>query len=359
MHSYPDAHWFEHSLEVQVPFLQYFMKKDFKIVPVLIGSYTNEISEKLAKALRPYFNSDNLFVISTDFSHYPRYSDAKKADKNTADAIVSNSPEKFLKAIKANDEAGYSGLVTSCCGWTSVLTLLNITKNMAVTYKDIQYMNSGDTEVGDTGRVVGYHAIAVSGKIISEVKKYIGFTLTTADKKKLLEIARKTVEEYVKNKKIYTIDTAGFSDNLKKKCGAFVTLTKNSQLRGCIGQFSPDDPLYQVVQNMAISSSTNDYRFNPVSSSELSQISIEISVLTPLKKIKSVDEIELGKHGIYITKGGASGTFLPQVANETGWTKEDFLGHCAQDKAGIGWNGWKDADIYTYEAIVFSEKDTK
>jgi MEMO1 family protein len=83
---------------------------------------------------------------------------------------------------------------------------------------------------------------------------------------------------------------------------------------------------------------------------------VEISVLTPMKKIHSIDEIEMGKDGIYIKKGSKSGTFLPQVAKETGWSKEEFLGHCAEDKAGIGWDGWKDAELYTYEAVVFGEK---
>ena len=106
---------------------------------------------------------------------------------------------------------------------------------------------------------------------------------------------------------------------------------------------------------MAIASSTKDNRFPRVDPTEIGKISIEISVLSPLKKIHSINEIVLGKHGIYIKKGNRSGTFLPQVANETGWTTEDFLGHCSRDKAGLGWDGWKGADIYTYEATVFSE----
>ena len=108
---------------------------------------------------------------------------------------------------------------------------------------------------------------------------------------------------------------------------------------------------------MAIASATQDYRFSPVTPEEIPGLEIEISVLTPLRRIHSIDEIQLGKHGIYIKKGYNSGTFLPQVASETGWTKEEFLGHCAQDKAGLGWNGWKDAELYVYEAIVFGEKE--
>jgi AmmeMemoRadiSam system protein A len=107
---------------------------------------------------------------------------------------------------------------------------------------------------------------------------------------------------------------------------------------------------------MAVSSATRDYRFSKVKPDELSRIKIEISVLTPMRKIQSINEIQLGKHGIYIKKGNSGGTFLPQVATQTGWTIDEFLGHCARDKAGIGWDGWKDADIYVYEAYVFGEE---
>jgi len=127
-------------------------------------------------------------------------------------------------------------------------------------------------------------------------------------------------------------------------------------LRGCIGRFNPELPLFKVVQNMAVAAGTQDYRFPKVQPDELADIEFEISVLSPMKKIESIDEIELGRHGIYIKKGSSSGTFLPQVARHTGWTLEEFLGHCARDKARIGWEGWKDAEIFIYEAFVFSEK---
>jgi uncharacterized protein (TIGR00296 family) len=110
---------------------------------------------------------------------------------------------------------------------------------------------------------------------------------------------------------------------------------------------------------MAISAATQDYRFSKVQPGEINQLKIEISVLTPLKRIKSADEFILGKHGIYIKKGSSSGTFLPQVATQTGWSKEEFLGHCAQDKAGLGWEGWTTAELYTYEALVFGEEEGK
>ena len=156
-------------------------------------------------------------------------------------------------------------------------------------------------------------------------------------------------------RKVPDVDVSKLSDNVKTNCGVFVTLHKHGELRGCIGRFEPTEPLYKVVQQMAVAASTEDYRFQPVESNEIKDLDLEISVLTPMRKINSIDEIVLGKHGIYIKKGTRGGTFLPQVAKETGWTKEEFLGHCAQDKAGIGWDGWKTADIFIYEALVFSE----
>jgi AmmeMemoRadiSam system protein A len=186
---------------------------------------------------------------------------------------------------------------------------------------------------------------------------YDEFKLDDKDKKDLLLIARKTVVEYVKNHITPEINAKNLSAAIKTNCGAFVTLRKHGDLRGCIGRFDSNEPLYKVVQDMAVASSTQDYRFKPVGPDEIKELEIEISVLTPMRRIDSIDEIELGRHGIYIKKGFRSGTFLPQVADETGWTKEEFLGHCAQDKAGIGWDGWKDAELYIYEALVFSEKE--
>jgi AmmeMemoRadiSam system protein A len=182
------------------------------------------------------------------------------------------------------------------------------------------------------------------------------FNLSEEDKQKLLRIARQTLQSYIVDKKIPNFESEEFSESLKAQCGAFVTLHKNGKLRGCIGRFTADIPLYLVIRDMAIASATQDYRFSRVVADEINDLEIEISVLSPMKKISSIDEITLGVHGIYIIKGGRGGTFLPQVATETGWTKEEFLGHCAQDKAGLSWDGWKDADVYIYTAIVFNEK---
>jgi MEMO1 family protein len=119
-----------------------------------------------------------------------------------------------------------------------------------------------------------------------------------------------------------------------------------------MGNFTRTETIIDLVQRLSVASAC-DYRFKDILPDELDKMKIEISILTPLKKIDSINEIELGKHGIYIKKGAFSGTFLPQVASKTGWDLQEFLGHCARDKAGLEWNGWKDAEIYIYEAFVF------
>lgn len=339
----------EHSLEVQLPFLQYWLENDFKIVPVIVGCDHPALCRKLANALKPWFNSDNLFVISSDFSHYPAYEIACKTDEETADAIVSNNSEKLRKCCDQNSNSMTKNLYTGLCGVAAVQTLLNITENnKELGFEKIVYKNSGDYPMGDKTRVVGYWAIAVN-----RINKLLNFT--EADQNALLEIARNSLSGMF-DKRDEAIPSSDYPANLNRHLGLFVTLRKEGLLRGCLGRFNPTEALHQSVKNLTIAAATRDLRFNPVTQDELEQIKIEISILTPLEKITTINRIQLGKHGIYIKKGLNSGTFLPRVAVDSNWTKEDFLGHCARDKAGLGWNGWKDADIFIYETIVFSEK---
>jgi AmmeMemoRadiSam system protein B/AmmeMemoRadiSam system protein A len=354
---HPEADKYEHSLEVQVPFLQVRLQQPFRLVPIVLGTQSPESCKKIAIALKPYFNEKNLFVISTDFSHYPGYDEAVIADKSTCDAIISNDPDVFLSFLKQYKARDVDHLATNCCGWTSVVTLLYMTADRDdIRYTPVFYQNSGDSKYGDKHQVVGYWAIAIS-KENGKAENESGIQFSDKEKEILLGIARNTVTKYVSEGKIPDIDPSGFTPNLSLKAGAFVTLKKEGNLRGCIGRFTSDIPLYRLIQQMAVASATEDYRFSPVKPDEVDDLEIEISVLSPMKKIYDINEIELGKHGIYIRKGGSSGTFLPQVATETGWSVEEFLGHCARDKAGIGWDGWKNAELYTYEALVFSEAD--
>jgi MEMO1 family protein len=343
-----EAHLFEHSLEVQLPFLQVKLGNRFELVPIILGTRKPEDCRKLAETLRPWFVPGNLFVISSDFSHYPEYEDALKIDKATTEAILENTPGNLLKTLEENSGKKIAGLATSLCGWTSVLVLLHLTEAKPYKYEWIDYMNSGDQPLyGDHERVVGYSAIAVFGDQTHQ------FNLMADEKKRLLEIARDSVRNKVINGTAFIPETKEIKGNLAEKAGAFVSLYVKDKLRGCIGSFEGEENLALTVSSVAVSS-VNDRRFNPVTEEELSNLTIEISVLTPLKRIKSPGEIVLGRHGIFIRKGWMTGTFLPQVADKYGWTKEEFLGRCSKDKAGLGWDGWKSAELYTYEAIVFT-----
>jgi MEMO1 family protein len=169
------------------------------------------------------------------------------------------------------------------------------------------------------------------------------FIINEKDKQILLQFARKSIDEYSLNHTIYEPDSSLLSSVLKRNAGVFITLRIHGTLRGCVGTFQETKPLYMSVRDMAIAASNNDYRFKPVRPQELKSLEIEISVITPMKKISSINEIKIGEHGICIKKGTSTGILLPQVAIENKWTTEEFLGHCSMEKAKIGWNGWKTA----------------
>ncbi|MCS7259639.1 MAG: AmmeMemoRadiSam system protein A [Anaerolineae bacterium] len=180
--------------------------------------------------------------------------------------------------------------------------------------------------------------------------------LTASEKKTLLRIARETLKSYLQTGKIphYTFNEPG----LLQKAAAFVTLhRRNGELRGCIGRIEVTEPLYRTVQECAISAATRDYRFQPVrNAAELDDLIIEISVLSPFRRVQDLNEIEVGKHGLLIRQGYNSGLLLPQVASERGWSREEFLRAVCM-KAGLPSDAWRHAELHVFTAEVFSEKD--
>ena len=344
-----DAHETEHSIEVQLPFLQHRLGSDFVLIPLLLGTHNAETCLKISEELLPFFTPENLWIVSTDFSHYPKYEDAVHTDEITVNAICSNQPLQLLSVLNDQKIVKPEKLATPLCGWTSVLTLLYMTEKEAVEFEKIRYQNSGDAPLyGDRNHVVGYWAIAIKSKEQE-------FTITEREKAELIEKARHSISNFITTGhrgQLLAPETNGI---LMEKAGVFVSIYIDGNLRGCIGGFAGEQILNEMVQRLAASSAC-DHRFKPILSDELHNMKLEISVLSPLKKINSVDEIRLGKHGIYLKQGFSSGTFLPQVASKTGWNLEEFLGHCARDKAGIGWDGWKTAEIFVYEAVIFREE---
>ncbi|MBQ2208724.1 MAG: AmmeMemoRadiSam system protein B [Prevotella sp.] len=349
----PKAHDREHCLEVQLPFLQRRLKEGPLIVPIIISTNDFRKLQRIANVLKPYFTEENLFIVSSDFSHYPTYEDACEVDARTGKAVESGNVERFIAQLEENARSGVRNLATSACGELAIATLMLMMQDGGYEVNHLLYQNSGDIDNHDHSRVVGYHAFAIvrSGRQQTNTD----FNLSDDEKRMLKDIALTSIKDSLEGK---SVTEANFShltlhSALNQKCGAFVSLHKQGLLRGCIGHFGEDVPLHEIVAEMARAAAFEDPRFMPVTKDELDDIDIEISVLTPMRRIQSLDEFELHRHGIYIRKGYRSGTFLPQVADEVSWTKEEFVSHCAQDKAGIGWDGWKDAELYVYEAIVF------
>lgn len=344
---YPKAFSQEHSLEVQLPFLQRTLS-DFKIVPVLIGNPSFENCKLLSDAIVKVLNNrkDALIIASTDLSHYHTYEEALRRDNFTLSEVSQLDPDRFFR--------DYSKEGIELCGLGAVLTTMMVSNSLGANkFEILKYANSGDA-TGDRYRVVGY----ASGIFTAEPKKTEEVDMLNENQKnRLLFIARNSIENYLKKGSKPQVSET--DPGLLEEKGAFVTLTKQGELRGCIGSIYPTAPLYKTVSDMAIEAATGDPRFPQLSLEELKEIEIEISALSPLEKIDDISKIKVGTHGLLIRKGFYSGLLLPQVAAEYNWTKEEFLEHTCY-KAGLNKDAWKKgADIYIFSALVFGEGDTR
>jgi len=346
---YPEAHLKEHAIEVELPFLQKMYKdKDFKIVPITMGNPEADDIRILSDTLYDVMDKDTLLIISVDLSHYYPYDKAVELDTNSTSAIEHLDAQKMLKDINSHNSEIDAPI--------AVLGMITLANRYNAKAKIIKYANSGDV-AGDKSRVVGYSSIVVyipsdlqeKGDMIMKVEY-----LSKEEKVKLLEIAKLSIIEAVTGKRQFFPNVT--EEKLKENCGAFVTIKENNELRGCIGYIQAVKPLYETVKDVAKSAAVNDYRFNPVAENELDKLELEISVLTPLKKIKDINEIEVGKHGLVMKQGFNSGLLLPQVATEYNWDKETFLKETCR-KAGLPQDAWKDksTEIYTFSAEVFGE----
>ncbi|MDD5491880.1 MAG: AmmeMemoRadiSam system protein B [bacterium] len=340
------AHQKEHSLEAQLPFLQKTLR-NFKIVPILLSDPTLANCDLLAQAIVKHCDPRKKYLIiaSTDMSHYYAREKARTLDM-LALALLE---KQDLAGLNAGLAAGSCGL----CGRGAVLTALEVARLKGpAKVKILKYATSGDV-TGDLDRVVGYGAAVIyTDKKAANKEKTM---INKSQQQELLKIARKTIESYIASG---TVPDFKITDpSLKEKRGVFVTLNKKHQLRGCIGYIMPIEPLYQAVSKMAIEAATGDPRFPPVTKEELSQLEIEISVLTVPERVKDPAEIILGTHGVIVRKGGCGGVFLPQVAVETGWSKEEFLNELCSQKAGLPEDAWKnkDTELYIFSAQVFKE----
>ncbi|MEK6742073.1 MAG: AmmeMemoRadiSam system protein B [Nitrospirota bacterium] len=328
-----DAFTKEHSLEVQLPFLQRTVK-DLTIVPILMGAPTQasftHLTDRLTEIIRK--NDRVIIIASTDLSHYHGYDAAVVKDRKVIDAVARMSVED-LQGLLSTREG-------EACGGDPVLLAMLVSRNLGATNGVLyRYANSGDV-TGDKKRVVGYTAMGLYKSALSQQQK-----------QELLALARKTVTEYVRHKR--TPEPVVKDVRLQANGATFVTINRDHRLRGCIGNIQPVMPLYRSVIRNAVAASSQDPRFPPMTTRELEGAEIEITVLSPLEPLDDVKNIRIGVHGLYLVKGPNGGIFLPQVPVEQGWDLPTYLEQLCF-KAGLPRDAWKDKDtqLFSFSADI-------
>ncbi|MFQ6131652.1 MAG: AmmeMemoRadiSam system protein B [Armatimonadota bacterium] len=366
LHVAEPAHASEHSIEVQLPFLQTVLG-EFALVPIVMSEFAEDVCASIAQVLAATIEGSPdkriLLVASSDLSHYPSQSLATKVDQETLAAIQTLDPRKVLD----NEERAlvlYPRTVScALCGLGPVVTVMGAAKALgADSATVIEYQNSGDVDPDTRARCVGYGAVALcragggTRPVAVEPAATGWVELDRAQQGKLLKLARDTLATFVTTGRVVTINED--DERLLKPAGCFVTLKREGALRGCIGHMATDRPLADNVQEMTLAAAFQDPRFRPVKPDELDHITIEISVLSPLRKAARPEEVEVGKHGVVVQQGRRQGVFLPQVATENGWDRETFLTKLCEEKAGLPADAWKkDANLWLFTAQVFAEKE--
>ncbi len=340
----------EHSLEVQLPFLQVVLP-NISIVPIMMGAQDSATVRKVAKALTEVLEETDkrvLLLASTDWSHYHPRSEARRLDEEGINTVTMLNPAKLLYKLRYKK--------TEACGGGPVAAVLMTALKLGTDWaKVVRYGDSGDVS-GDVSAVVGYASIAIGTTKEIDVPLNVEkpqSKLSTKERQRLLEIARSSIDGFLRHGEEPSFDVS--ERKLTELGAAFVTLEKNGRLRGCIGYTTPERPLYQTVSECAIMAATQDRRFPRLTQDELQEIQIEISVLSPFKKVDSIDEIVVGLHGLYIKKDGHRGLLLPQVATDWKWNRREFLENVCR-KSGLPIDAWKeDAEIYVFSAEIFRE----
>jgi MEMO1 family protein len=356
----------EHSIEVQVPFIQVLFPAA-KIVPVMIGMPDPSMCARLGKAMAKVSKDKRvLLVASSDLSHFPRYEDASEVDRQTLEAIARMDPSQFAAKVRALMSRDTSGLQTCACGEGPILAAMAAARAFGAGHGVVMsYANTGDAIADDRSRVVGYGSVVFAAgdgppdlKALNRPAVTIPSSpLQSADKKVLLKMARQSLQRFL------TTETIPLARDLPPRLqfpqGVFVTLKQHGELRGCIGRLVGDFPLGLTTSWMAVQAAEYDSRFSPVSLKELGGLEIEISVMTPMKPISKPSEIVIGRDGVVIQKSGRSAVFLPQVATEQGWGLSEMLDNLCL-KAGLPRDAWKGgAQFRVFQAEVFSESQFK
>ncbi len=351
-HYHAGAEAQEHSLEIQLPFLQAVLG-EFRLIPILMGDHSFGSCQELAGAIVNVCEGKRVLLIaSSDLSHYHPYQEAKRLDQVVLDRVSAFDPTGLTADIE-------KGMCEACGSGPMVTLMLAARKLGANKGKVLHYANSGDV-TGDLQGVVGYMAAAFldnPGTTKEQTpstrhEAAIDLGLSPEEKNTLRTIALQAIRSKCLKQPIP--ESPALTPKLNEPRGAFVCLHKGKDLRGCIGMIEGFGPLYKTVKNMAIQAAFADPRFCPLDPDELDDLDLEISVLTPLERIKDPSQIEIGKHGLLIRKKFYSGLLLPQVATEQGWDRYQFLEATCR-KASLPPVAWKekDTELYVFSADIF------
>lgn len=356
------AHAGEHSIEVQLPFLQRVLD-DFSIVPIVFSDFEPSNVDPIAQAIAAVAgDTKTLIVASTDMSHYPPAQQAREVDRAILETICTMEPQAVREKNAELLSSDYDNLHCTLCGLGPVIACMKASRALGAKYAgDLDYTNSAEADVRTVGRCVGYGAVIFHGtrKAIAEeeeTKDQPEFRLDQDQQAYLLELARLTIANELGAECALP---ATDDPMMHEKRAVFVTLKKDAKLRGCIGQIIAEQPLAAAVQDAAFSAATRDHRFVPMTNRELDDIQIEISVLSPMEPVEHYDNIEVGKHGVLVRQGRQTGVFLPQVAPEQGWDRQQMLSNLCAHKAGLAPDAYKDpeTELYVFTAQVFHEEE--
>ena len=332
----------EHSLEVELPFLQVALERP-RIIPVLMGGVSLAEANRLADALAGLSRlGDYLFVFSTDLSHYHSHDEAQRIDEGTIHALLSETPQAVSRLFQEG--------TIEACGQGPIVTSLLLAQRLGYLQPKLLYQaNSGDTW-GNPSKVVGYAAIGMYERAAPKAAR-----VSTKAGRALVQASRVALEEQIEKRPPARPIKLDSYPELGKARGVFVTLRKAGQLRGCIGRIRNPESLAQSIREVALDAALHDPRFAPVSAQELPQLHVEVSVLTEPVAVATADDIVPGRDGVILSADGHSGVFLPQVWDETGWTRLEFLRELASQKAGLSPDAWQHASLFTFQAQVFQE----
>ncbi|MBI5489001.1 MAG: AmmeMemoRadiSam system protein B [Deltaproteobacteria bacterium] len=348
----------EHALEVQLPFLQVALP-GAAVVPVIVGDTPLGELERLGQAIAGLLRerSDVVVVASSDMSHFHPYDGAVSADEETMAALTTLDLEAYDRVGSGEESECPTGpCMSGMCGYNPVRVALGALLAVApegAKVVRLKYANSGDV-TGERERVVGYGALALVREEPASGGEEAGM-YTREERQSLIDIAKAAVAAAVRGESYEP--AAPESEALRRDGAAFVTLKTNGELRGCIGMVEAHEPLYLCVASVARSAAVEDPRFDPVSTGELGALSYEISVLTPPETVTDPTTVVVGRDGLIVSRGGRRGLLLPQVPEEQGWNREQFLdGTCR--KAGLPTGCWRDREtrIQRFRAVVWGEE---